>query len=217
MTLVSYNCKHFKDRGPTFDFMCAIVNECDIVFLQEHCLYTSELLKLCKLGDKLAITGKRSMDESVPREGRPYGGCAILWKSSLTVLVKELTCNHVRLCGIMIKLSNNSTLVCLNVYMPCDGRAEDNTFLEYMEVLSEIEQLIHIHNPAHVIYGGDMNTDMSRNTPHALAMRQFLSDFNYTACIDTPISEVLGSCTGRASARGPGRPAAHGPGRARLL
>ena len=35
-----------------------------------------------------------------------------------------------------------------------------------------------------------MNTDMSRNTPHALAMRQFLSDFNYTACIDTPISEV---------------------------
>ena len=69
--------------------------------------------------------------------------------------------------------------------MPCDGRAEDNNFLEYMEVLSEIEQLIHIHNPAHVIYGGDMNTDMSRNTPHALAMRQVLSDFNYT-----PISEV---------------------------
>ena len=61
-----------------------------------------------------------------------------------------------------------------------------------MEVLSEIEQWIHTHNPTHVItlYGGDMNTDMSTNTPHALAMRQFLSDFNYTACIDTPISEV---------------------------
>ena len=44
MTLVSYNCKHFKDRGPKFDFMCDIVNEWDIVFLQEHCLYTSELL-----------------------------------------------------------------------------------------------------------------------------------------------------------------------------
>ena len=28
---------------------------------------------------------------------------------------------------------------------------------------------------------------------------------------------VLGSCTGRASARGPGQPAAHGPGRARIL
>ena len=28
---------------------------------------------------------------------------------------------------------------------------------------------------------------------------------------------TVGSCTGRASARGPGRPAAHGPGRARLL
>ena len=28
---------------------------------------------------------------------------------------------------------------------------------------------------------------------------------------------VLVSCTGRASARGPGRPAAHGPGRVRFL
>ena len=112
MTLVSYNnCKHFKYRGPNFYFICDIVNECDIVYL-----YTSELLKRCKLGDKLAITGTSYMDESVPREGRPYGGCAILWKSSLTVLVKELKCNHVRLCGIMIKLSNNSTFMCLNTH-----------------------------------------------------------------------------------------------------
>ena len=47
-----------------------------------------------------------------------------------------------------------------------------------------------------------------------------------TATIDTCILDnasvsvcmyVLGSCTSRPSARGPGRPAAHGPGRARLL
>ena len=69
MTLVSYNCKHFKDRGPKFDFMCDIVNECDIVFLQEHCLYTSELLKLCKLGDKLAITEKDLWMNRCPERG----------------------------------------------------------------------------------------------------------------------------------------------------
>ena len=41
----------------------------------------------------------------------------------------------------------------------------------------EIRQLIHTYNPAHVIYGGDMNTDLTRNTPHAYAIRKFISDF----------------------------------------
>ena len=35
-----------------------------------------------------------------------------------------------------------------------------------MEILSEIEQLLHIHSPAHVIFGGDMNTDLNRSMPH---------------------------------------------------
>ena len=67
--------------------------------------------------------------------------------------------------------------------MPCDGWLEDDKFAEDMEVLSEIQQLIHTYNPAHVIYGGDMNTDLTRNTPHAYALRNFISDFNLTVCI----------------------------------
>ena len=43
---------------------------------------------------------------------------------------------------------------------------QDDTFAEYLEVLDEIQQLIQSYNPAHVIYGGDMNTDLARNTPH---------------------------------------------------
>ena len=42
-----------------------------------------------------------------------------------------------------------------------------------MDVLCEIQQLIHI------IYGGDMNTDLAR-TPHAHALRNFILDFNLT-------------------------------------
>ena len=137
----------------------------------------------------MAITGKSSMDECIAREGRPYGGCAILWKLSLKFAVKERKCNHVRLCGIMVQI-NNCEIMCLNVYMPCDGWSEDDKFAEYMDVLGEIQQLIHTynpahvihtynpahvihtHNPAHVIYGGDMNTDLTRNTSHAYALRK---------------------------------------------
>ena len=49
---------------------------------------------------------------------------------------------------------------------------------------------IYIYNPAHVIYGGDLNTDLTRNTPHAYALRNFISDFNLTVCIDAPDAQV---------------------------
>ena len=48
--------------------------------------------------------------------------------------------------------------------MPCDGRSED---VEYMDAFDEIQQLIHSCNPAHVMYGSDMNIYLARSTPHA--------------------------------------------------
>ena len=36
----------------------------DMLLMQEHCIYKSELNKMCKLGD-----GKSSMDECIAREG----------------------------------------------------------------------------------------------------------------------------------------------------
>ena len=83
LSIISYNCKHVRDRGPKFYFMHNISKECALLLMQEDCLYKSELNKVFKLGDGMAITGKSSMDECVAREGRPYGGCAILWKLSI--------------------------------------------------------------------------------------------------------------------------------------
>ena len=53
--------------------------------------------------------------------------CAILWKLSLKSAVKELKCNHVRLYGNMIQI-NNCEIMCLNVYMPCDGWSEGGIY-----------------------------------------------------------------------------------------
>ena len=78
----------------------------------------------------MAITGKSSMDECLARYGPPYDGCVILWKLTLKNAVRELKRNHVRLCGSIIEISNNCEIICLNVYMLCDGRSEDDTFVE---------------------------------------------------------------------------------------
>ena len=120
-------------------------------------------------------------------------GCAILWNLPLKAAVKELKCNHVRLCGIMIQISNNCEFMCINEYLPCDGRSENDKFVEYMDALVDIQQLIHIYNPPCVIYGGDTNTDLARSTPHAYVLRNFILDFNLTVCIDVAEAEV--ACT----------------------
>ncbi len=41
-------------------------------------------------------TGESSMDESIPRLGRPHGGCAIVWRPEISASVTPVNCNHVQ-------------------------------------------------------------------------------------------------------------------------
>ncbi|ELU01739.1 hypothetical protein CAPTEDRAFT_217538 [Capitella teleta] len=54
--------------------------------------------------------------------------------------------------------------ILINAYMPCDSH---NIVLndEYKEILNDVESVIVLHHEIdHVIIGGDLNTDISRNT-----------------------------------------------------
>ena len=53
------------------------------------------LLKMCKLGDCIAISVKSFMDECIAMDGRPYCGCAISWKLTLKIAVVEIKCTYV--------------------------------------------------------------------------------------------------------------------------
>ncbi len=57
---------------------------CDILLLQEHWLYESEVCKIEELGDGVCLTAASSMDKSVPRLGRRHGGCAIIWRLEIS-------------------------------------------------------------------------------------------------------------------------------------
>ena len=187
LKLVSYNCKHFRNNGPKFEFMKQVMKDNDIFLVQEHCLFESHLIKLRDLGNEIELVGKSSMDENVSLEGRPYGGCAILYKSSINkCVINEVKCQNQRLCGINIILDRFSILI-LNMYMPCDTNRQDDNLTSYTEVLSEIEQIIHRVNPNRVIMGGDMNTDLSRNSYQVIALTEFLEAHSMLACIHCSI------------------------------
>ncbi len=44
------------------------------------------------IGGGMGVEAIRAMDESVCKEGRKYGGCAILWKPNVTGKVEPVEC-----------------------------------------------------------------------------------------------------------------------------
>ena len=181
--IVTFNCKHFKDRGPKFDFIQSLMQNNNIVMLQEHCLFSSSIDKLRKLDANIEVVGKSSMNENVVLEGRPHGGVAIIYKSNMNCQVSEVKCESVRLCGITLTL-NEGTLLILNAYMPCDSGRRDDDFDQYNEVLNEVGQILHRINPVNVLFGGDLNTDLRRKTPFVASLKQFICDYDFCAGIE---------------------------------
>ena len=59
-----------------------------------------------------------------------------------------------------------------------------------MEVISEVQQIIQTMDPNHVLFCGDMNTDLARTSPHSIALKQFIQDFDMQACIDLEFADV---------------------------
>ncbi len=118
----------------------------------------------------MGMCGDRSMDEHQPRRGRPYGGVAIKWPPTLYAIVKEIQCDHERVCGVLIYIVDQSILV-INAYTQYDNRVEDANYYEYIDVINEIEQLLCRHKADHTILGGDLNTDFSRVSSHTACLQ----------------------------------------------
>ncbi len=186
MNIITYNCKHFRGTGDKFDFINTLFCETDFLFLNEHWLYESEFHKLLNLGNGADMVATSGMDENIIRIGRPYGGSAIIWKSSIIGNIEKIDCQSDRLCAILYTKNLNSILF-LNVYMPCDNNINNG---EYIDILNEVSQLFYKHCPNHVIFGGDMNVDLARSSTHCKILADFIQDFNLYTCIDMSLSDV---------------------------
>ena len=64
-----------------------------------------------------AVEKKKSMDESVPLIGRPYGGCSIIWSSNTSCKVDRIECISKRLCAVKVTV-DGIEFVLFNMYVP---------------------------------------------------------------------------------------------------
>ncbi len=97
---------------------------------------------------------------------------------------EPVECKNNILCGILVCMINDVTILLLNAYMPCDCRSHDHRHAEMVDVLREVEHTMLKYDANYTIFGGDQNTDISRNTPHAASLLEFVSEYDMTICIE---------------------------------
>ena len=163
LTFTTYNSQCANDLK--LPFIQELVEKCDLLLIQEHGLSKSQLGWF----DKLDTGGickhcACAMDENVLLSGRPYGGCAILWKSNLQINVKPIKTDSQRLVAVVVELENHEKILLCCVYMPCDDRCMSGNLKEYEDVLNNMEEILESVQVNYVCLGGDWNTDINRNT-----------------------------------------------------
>ena len=174
MFIVTYNCHGFKEEK--VKYMKSLLSCCDIMFLQEHWLLSRSLGKLNSSFPDYNVYSKSGVDEAELLYGRSYGGCSIFINKNLTCKTTPIDTLSRRLCCILLEY-NDIKLLLISLYMPCDSYARIDEEFEY--VLSVISSIQEMYNPDHVIYGGDLNTDLSRSSSvHTLSLNRFCNEYN---------------------------------------
>ena len=176
LSIASFNC-HGYNYG--LSYIPVLLDSSDIVLLQEHWLSDSELGKLCFDGFvNHAISG---FDSSALLYGRPFGGCALLYRQSLVNSIQQVKASSHRFCAVKIDLHNCNCLL-VNVYLPSDYRSDDANE-QLSDTLGELCGLISTVTHDVLVIAGDWNTDMQRPCSFTDIVQSFLSELNLSFAV----------------------------------
>ena len=91
--------------------------------------------------------------------GRPFGGTAILYRKSLTSIIKIVNTSSWRITALLLH-SQAGPVLCCNVYMPTDY---GTTYCldEYIDMCSKISVLYADNYAAFLLVDGDFNCDVN--------------------------------------------------------
>ena len=180
--ITSYNCEGFKYRN--FDYLKKIFNNCDILLLQETWLYNFQFNEFSNVFNNCHYHAVTAMDEAdIGRVGRPYGGCAVVWRRDLALTFTPVVTTSPRICALTI-ISDNINILVMSLYMPTD---EDLNFVTYGDVLHEVSSIISSYDNFDIILGGDLNVDYSRIESRNLSLLKCFVSQEELICATLPI------------------------------
>ena len=184
LRIASYNSTGFGSLSSTLSgpsaYFQTIAKQSDIILIQEHWLLEQQLHRVVSVLPEFTGTAVSGVDEqrSVLR-GRPYGGCAVLWRETLTEFIEPCNLTNIsrRICGCTIKLPDyNMLLLC--VYFPTDNQAGSASLTELDVMIHDIEYFIENTNCDKVLIGGDLNCDFARHTHFVERIQEFTISCN---------------------------------------
>ena len=138
--------------------------------LQEHWLADEQLCVLGDISDLFLYTGVSGFDSVDVLSGRPYGGCAILWRSDLSFVAENIITHSRRVCAIRLT-SDIYKLLLFSVYLPHEGG--ELLTDEFMFQLDVIDNVLSENSDCHVVVAGDFNVDFARGWVHTAILDGF--------------------------------------------
>ena len=177
LRIATFNCRSAKSSLYEIKKLCS---ECDIIFLQETWLSSQEYHILESIDSNFYVKCTTAMDiESGILRGRPYGGCAILWRKDLHGFkgFDMPDCNS-RAIGLEI-ICDSKCILLVNVYMPYERHDNNDEFIFY---LSQVNGYIQNHPCNHSAIIGDFNSDIrdSNSSKFTHELYDFCSNESFT-------------------------------------
>ena len=113
------------------------------------------------------------LDDSTLLVGRPFGGCAILYRKSLASCCTPLVSCSDRFCALKFHNSCGSS-----VYMPSAAYSAT----DYLNTLCELESFIDSNPCDGVCIAGDFNLDFGRDGSHVNLLDDFVLELDLVVC-----------------------------------
>jgi exonuclease III len=139
-----------------------LLSRCTILFLQEHWLSEDQCMLLDDLRQDVSHFAVCGFSNIEVLSGRPFGGCAIIWRHDLLHNMRRIHVNSRRVIAATCEIASRRLLF-INMYLPCDDNTSINTDSFLNEILS-CESLLDEFLDYEIIIGGDLNVDFCRNS-----------------------------------------------------
>ena len=185
--IASYNSTGLG--GNKKDFIKFLLDDvtCDIMLLQETWLLDSNLDSLGDIHEKYLFHAVSGVPKNELLTGRPHGGVGILWKKTIAKFVTPVEVLNNRVCAVTVQDGNRGLLI-INGYLPVDTQSRTQVSDLMFDTMDAIEQLLERFPNFEVIFGGDMNADLTRTTAHVSCLKAFINRVHLQTVWDLDIA-----------------------------
>ena len=182
--IVSYNMHGFNNGFSFLKELCCDPNV-NIICVQEHWLYPSNLSKLSDLHEDFSAFGVSAMSKHLCAgllRGRPYGGVgfygAKVWHPELRLSLLTIMLEAI---AISLLTADTESIVIARMYFPCFDSGN-----EYIVELGHCMGFVHnvVEQFKDIIVIGDMNFQCDSNHPGYVIADRLFQELKLSSCDD---------------------------------